>query len=223
MSEGEADDVREQGFASRWSARKREARLSEQTDHEDPHTVGSPALLPEPTTDVELSDSSTDTFSVEGQAEPLDLPDLETLDADSDYSGFLHPEVDKQLRKAALRKLFSLPQFGLRDGLDDYDDDFTVFEPLGDTVTCDMRFHEARKKAEAEAREREEAEAAEAAEIESGSSPDDQDDEAVSEARTDPEPGVATTDEELDAHPDLIENDMPGDAVSPRNQDNTSE
>ena len=42
------------------------------------------------------------------------------------------------------------------DGLDDYDDDFTAFEALGDLVTADMR-HERAREAERLAEERAEA------------------------------------------------------------------
>jgi hypothetical protein len=52
---------------------------------------------------------------------------------------FFSPEVSEQLRRVALRKLFHLPQFNIVDGLDDYDDDYTTFEALGEIVTADMR------------------------------------------------------------------------------------
>ena len=68
-----------------------------------------------------------------------DIPGLETLTSESDYSGFMSPKVSEQLRKMALRKLFQGSEFNLRDGLDDYDDDYTSFVPLGDTVTSDMK------------------------------------------------------------------------------------
>ena len=71
----------------------------------------------------------------------MELPDLEQLDQDSDYSAFLTPGVDAALRKRALRKLFSSPKFNVFDGLDTYRDDFTSFPPLGDVVTADMRHH----------------------------------------------------------------------------------
>lgn len=67
------------------------------------------------------------------------LPPLESLDADSDYRGFLSPEVDEVLHRVALRRLFHLPAFNVTDGLDDYAEDFTQFAPLGDTVTHEMR------------------------------------------------------------------------------------
>ncbi|MCZ6732230.1 MAG: hypothetical protein O7B27_06725, partial [Gammaproteobacteria bacterium] len=40
----------------------------------------------------------------------------------------------------------------IRDGLDDYDEDFTVFEPLGDTITADMRHQMEREKEKEEQR-----------------------------------------------------------------------
>ncbi|WP_434148936.1 DUF3306 domain-containing protein [Methylocaldum gracile subsp. desertum] len=40
----------------------------------------------------------------------------------------------------ALRELFRRPEFAARDGLDDYDGDYTVFEPRGEFMTSDMRW-----------------------------------------------------------------------------------
>ena len=54
--------------------------------------------------------------------------------------------VSDELRKLALRKLFHGVGFNIRDGLDDYDEDFTSFAKLGDIVTSDMR-HQAEVKA----------------------------------------------------------------------------
>jgi hypothetical protein len=39
-----------------------------------------------------------------------------------------------------LRVLFRQPEFAGRDGLDDYDGDYTAFEPRGEFLTCDMRW-----------------------------------------------------------------------------------
>ena len=38
-----------------------------------------------------------------------------------------------------MRKLFSAPAFNIRDGLDEYDEDYTSFEKLGDIITADMK------------------------------------------------------------------------------------
>ncbi len=81
--------------------------------------------------------------------EPLltdaDMPEITSLSASSDVSMFFNKGVSEVLRRAALKHIFSLPIYNVRDGLNDYDEDYTVFEPLGDTVTCDMKFHKERK------------------------------------------------------------------------------
>ena len=68
-------------------------------------------------------------------------------------SCFFNAGVSETLRQAALKKLLRLPAFNIRDGLNDYDEDYTVFEPLGDTVTSDMKFHAERKRLQQEADE----------------------------------------------------------------------
>ncbi|MCG7874275.1 MAG: DUF3306 domain-containing protein [Candidatus Thiodiazotropha lotti] len=68
-----------------------------------------------------------------------DMPPLESLNDSSDYSGFLSPKVSEPLRKIALRKLFHGSDFNLCDGLDDYAEDFTKFEALGDVITADLK------------------------------------------------------------------------------------
>jgi len=110
------------------------------------------------------TDNKDDLTAVEpAEEEPLltdaDMPELNTLTTESDMSLFFNRGVSAALRKAALNTLFQLPQFNIRDGLNDYDEDYTVFEPLGDTITSDMKFHQRRKeREEREAAEREEQE-----------------------------------------------------------------
>jgi len=58
--------------------------------------------------------------------DPADLPDVESLDKDSDYSVFMQEGVPDALRSLALRKLFmSNPIFSVLDGLNDYDEDYS--------------------------------------------------------------------------------------------------
>ncbi|MBT8104152.1 MAG: DUF3306 domain-containing protein, partial [Woeseiaceae bacterium] len=73
-----------------------------------------------------------------GETTP-ELPPIESLGEDSDYRAFLADNVPADLQRKALRKLFQSPKFNVRDGLDDYDLDFTSPEPLGDIVTAEMR------------------------------------------------------------------------------------
>ncbi len=78
-----------------------------------------------------------------------DMPPIESLTPESDFTQFLAEGVSDALRRAALRKLFHLPQFNVLDGMNDYDEDYTTFEKLGDVVTRHQRLMQAR---EAEAR-----------------------------------------------------------------------
>ncbi|ANW00917.1 hypothetical protein LMTR13_12785 [Bradyrhizobium icense] len=57
---------------------------------------------------------------------PSDLPDPEQLDIAADFTVFLRDGVDPLLRRAALRKLWTLdPVFAWQDGLVEYGEDFT--------------------------------------------------------------------------------------------------
>ena len=68
-----------------------------------------------------------------------DMPPLDSLDSDSDFSLFMSPGVSEQLRAQALHKLFHLPAFNVTDGLNDYDEDYTQFAGLGGVVTHEMK------------------------------------------------------------------------------------
>ena len=67
-----------------------------------------------------------------------DMPSVESLDAGADVGAFLSPKVSDALRKRALRAVFRQARFNVRDGLDDYDEDFTAFPPLA-KMTAEMR------------------------------------------------------------------------------------
>ena len=59
---------------------------------------------------------------------PADLPDVDTLGADSDYSAFLGEGVPENVARRAMRKLWrSDPMFAHLDGLNDYDENFRAY------------------------------------------------------------------------------------------------
>jgi hypothetical protein len=135
---------------SRWSRRKLEAdQLAPMIEESAPMNIEA---------DLNAADQAA------AEAKPVltdaDMPDIESLDEDSDFSGFMSMGVSDELRNLALRKLFKAPVFNIRDGLDEYDEDYTYFEKLGDIVTCDMKHQiEMQEKKLREAQEAEEAEA----------------------------------------------------------------
>lgn len=116
----------DEDFVTRWSRRKKDSVVTadpadkaiEQPSGAEPEGAADPPVL----TDA-------------------DMPPIEDLDEDSDFSPFLSSGVSGKLRAAALRKLFRSAKFNICDGLDDYAEDYTKFEPLGDVITADMRHH----------------------------------------------------------------------------------
>ena len=51
-----------------------------------------------------------------------------------EYREFFDPQVDEELRRTALRKLFSEPQFNVMDGLDTYIDDYSKPDPIPEAM-----------------------------------------------------------------------------------------
>ena len=124
------------GFLSRWSRLKRSGN---QRVHD-----GAAPQLPEPRdprdeTERALADTPAmrqDRAQDPESADPgdLELPSIESLNEESDYSAFMKEGVPEDLRRLALRKLWHLiPEFP--DGLDDYDDDYTIVEMAGEAIS----------------------------------------------------------------------------------------
>src|SRR5208337_1543764 len=67
-----------------------------------------------------------------------ELPAVESLTLSSDFTAFLRPEVDDNLRRAALKQLFRDPRFNIMDGLDTYIDDYTQADPIAPDVLADL-------------------------------------------------------------------------------------
>jgi hypothetical protein len=111
------EDGRE-SFLTRWSRVKAESREA-------------PIAPSVPAPDV-AADSAA-------EAPVPELPPVEELTLDSDFSGFFHPKVDEDLRRRALRKLFSDPHFNVMDGLDVYIDDYSKTEPIPAAMLASLK------------------------------------------------------------------------------------
>jgi hypothetical protein len=105
----------DEGFIGRWSRLKTEAREA-------------PPVAPEPPQHI-----------AESQEAPPELPPLEKLTFDSEFKGFFHPKVDEDVRRAALRKLFSDPHFNVMDGLDVYIDDYSKSDPIPAAMLASLK------------------------------------------------------------------------------------
>lgn len=67
--------------------------------------------------------------------EPLPpLPELDTLNFDADFTGFLRQEVEEAVKRVALKKLFHSGPFNVMDGLDTYIDDYSIPDPIDEAT-----------------------------------------------------------------------------------------
>ena len=109
----EQEGTEREPFLSRWSRRKEEALRSP----------------PEPAPGK----------TVDPEAPAPELPPLDQLTPESDYRAFFHPKVNEDVRRAALKKLFSDPHFNVMDGLDVYIDDYSKSEPIPAAMLASLR------------------------------------------------------------------------------------
>ena len=129
-------------FFSRWSQRKLDGDKA--TDVELPE--------PDKTTDntqaSELTQVSKQEPSLTSEQVSADVSG-ESLESSVDSSEgdgespsvaqLLVSEASESVKKAALRKLFLSEEFNVRDGLDDYDDDYSNLKSLGEGVADTLR------------------------------------------------------------------------------------
>lgn len=109
-------------FIRRWSRRKQAARQD-----------AKPAVAPtgeDPKADDDAAPAAVEPQaagdSAEAEQEAPELPDIDSLSTESDFTPFMKKGVPKELRNRAMRKLWRVnPVFGHLDGLNDYDGDFT--------------------------------------------------------------------------------------------------
>ena len=106
-------EEKDEAFLSRWSRKKEEARR---------------APPPEPAPKL-----------VDPQSPAPELPPVDKLNLESDYRAFFHPKVGEDVRRSALKKLFTDPRFNVMDGLDVYIDDYSKTEPIPPEMLAGLR------------------------------------------------------------------------------------
>lgn len=223
-------------FLSRWSRLKQEARNQPPVRRGGAAPVleepAQPAALPPDAEDRGQSVSARQPergqeLARDTAIDPSDLPDIDSLTAESDFTAFMRKGVPKTLQRKALRKLWtSDPVLACLDGLNDYEEDFTdaatVIEGMKSSYQVGRGFLTDEELAEnhsvyrASREARIEAEDAENAEV-----PVDGPAEAAMPAESDAEPDIAApgeTPEEEDERakaPQLPEAALTEDEVSP--------
>ena len=119
------------GFFSRWSSRKADAREGKPLPPEPPRApaeaIPSKALASAPP-------GASGALPATGPRPPAPpaptLNDVAQLTPSSDFSAFVRRDVASEVKNAALKKLFADPHFNQMDGLDVYIDDYSLPDPL---------------------------------------------------------------------------------------------
>ena len=130
-----ADD---DGFLSRWSRRKVQVQRGLPPDATAPTpaaaAVAGPAAQPLPPVQP-LPEVAPDAPPA---PPPLTLDDVAALTPDADFSRFVAPQVDGEVKNAALKKLFQDPHYNVMDGLDIYIDDYGKPDPIPASMLREM-------------------------------------------------------------------------------------
>ncbi|MEZ8366598.1 DUF3306 domain-containing protein [Vibrio cyclitrophicus] len=133
-------------FFSRWSQRK----LDESTDEsqETEQTLEITEFSSEissgqsnASSEIEQVDTEASTETTLSSAGAEEATDVQGLAPEEDVSvaQLLVSEASESVKKAALRKLFLSEEFNVRDGLDDYDDDYSNLKSLSEGVAETLR------------------------------------------------------------------------------------
>jgi len=125
-----ADDSDSRSFSlRRWSRRKLAAARAA------PEAVVAQDIAPAPN----LPQPAGAALPVaEPAVEPADLPPIESLTIDSDFTAFLQPKVAETVKRQALKQLFRDPRFNVMDGLDVYIDDYSQPDPISPEVVREL-------------------------------------------------------------------------------------
>ncbi len=128
-------------FFSRWSKRK----LADPADRPAAPTVDTAALPPsiestKSPIDARLEAKLPETARQSGTSsavepliqsdQPVPLPAIASLNAQSDFSPFMAKDVSPELRNQAMKLLFTDPHYNVMDRLDIYIDDYGIPDPL---------------------------------------------------------------------------------------------
>ena len=125
----------DEGFFARWSRRK--AGVAAPVDERNEAPAAAASAMPSSavsSTNVAAPDivRSEPVPAADSAPQPPapTLADVAALTRESDFTRFMAPGVDRSVRDAAMKKLFSDPHFNVMDGLDVYIDDYGKPDPL---------------------------------------------------------------------------------------------
>lgn len=142
------------GFLGRWSQRKQAVRegkpvrqvasddapvapLAPKGDASTPHGAKASVTPLQPAARARGAEA-TAPEPAGPQAPPPSMQDVAALNAESDFKPFVARAVAPEVRNAAMKKLFADPHFNVMDGLDIYIDDYSIPDPLPESMLRKM-------------------------------------------------------------------------------------
>lgn len=148
-------------FLKRWSEKKQQDRDASDESHVLPQA--SPSISDnaafvddqtgfrcEPAEEHDECDSQAQDLSLEPvelqTPESLNLADVDAITEESGVANFLVEGVDPKVKLAALNKLFQLPMFNVRDGLNEYDLDYSKAKNLSAEALAELKHWGAKAK-----------------------------------------------------------------------------
>ena len=124
-------------FLSRWSKRKLEEPQSTHEDAELSDETNTDAVESPCTDSVSEKYLSEENSATEESETAVNVDEQKT--EEMSIANLLVSEASESVKKAALRKLFLSEEFNVRDGLDDYDDDYSNLKSLSEGVAETLR------------------------------------------------------------------------------------
>ncbi len=132
-----ATAVEEPDFFSRWSRRKQALGKGEQLEEEPAaESVDTDAVAAPEEPEVKVDPRTGKPYD---ELTDEDMPEVETLDQDSDVSMFMAKNISPALRMKALARVFHSAKFNKVCLCAEYADDYTNFTPMGDIVPHDLK------------------------------------------------------------------------------------
>lgn len=127
------------GFLSRWARRKNDVLQGKPVD-EPAAPVNNSSVAADPASSALISTHS----EIEAASQTplpeklLSLDDVKLLTQQSDFKPFMAGNVSSDVRNAAMKKLFTDPHYNVMDGLDIYISDYSIADPIPESMLRQM-------------------------------------------------------------------------------------
>lgn len=124
------------GFLGRWSRRKLDVKEGRPVEAE-PVPEAKVEVPPQPPAQPSAGAKANEAAAapvIEQPPPPPTLQDAHALTPDSDFTRFVKADVSPEVKNAAMKKLFSDPNFNVMDGLDVYIDDYGKPDPIPESM-----------------------------------------------------------------------------------------